>query len=143
MSFDLKLINGDLAIVNGDLQVVRDTELLVQAILKICLTQVGANPMQPGYGSYLSRSVIGNAMNISAITTIAKSQLSTCLTNLQQYQQTQIKSRQRVSASEQLAAVSSLSVTQNAIDPRLFDVVIKALSKGLTPVTAKFSITTI
>lgn len=143
MSFDLKIINGDLVIQNGDLRTVVDSEKLIQDILKICLTNVGSNPFNPGYGSFLSRTVIGNAMYTTSVVTIAKSQLTTCLTNLQTLQQKQIQSRQRVSADEQLAAVSDISVVRNTIDPRLFNVTIKVLSKGYKPITTAFTVSTI
>jgi phage baseplate assembly protein W len=143
MSFDLTIINGDLSIVNGDLAVCRDSQKLIQDILKICLTNVGSNPLQPSYGSFLSRTVIGNPMQTTAIIQIAKSQLNTCLTNLQSLQQTQVKSRQRMTADEQLAAITNLSVTRNAQDPRLFDITIKCLTKGFKPITTFFTLNTI
>jgi phage baseplate assembly protein W len=143
MSFDLKIINGDLVIQNGDLRTVVDSEKLIQDILKICLTNVGANPLQPGYGSFLSRTIIGNAMYTTAIVTIAKSQLNTCLTNLQTLQKKQVQSRQRMSADEQLAAITDISVVRNQLDPRLFDVRIKGLTKGFKPITTAFKVSTI
>jgi phage baseplate assembly protein W len=144
MSFDLKLdINGDLVIINGDLQKVVDSEKLIQDILKICITQIGSNPMHPGYGSYLSRTIIGNPLYTTAVVQIAKSQLNTCLTNLQTLQQRQVKSRQRVTADEQLATIVDISVIRNTIDPRLFNVVIKALTKGFKPISTSFTVSTI
>lgn len=143
MSFDLKIINGDLVINNGDLQQVVDSEKLIQDILKICLTNIGANPMFPGYGSYLSRTIIGNPLYTSAVVQIAKSQLNTCLTNLQSLQQQQVQSRQRVSADEQLATIVDISVSRNVVDPRLYNVTIKALTKGFKPITTAFTVSTI
>jgi phage baseplate assembly protein W len=143
MSFDLAIINGDLVIANGDLQTVTDSSKLIQDILKICLTNVGSNPLQPGYGSFLSRTIIGNPIYTSTIVQIAKSQLNTCLTNLQTLQQTQIKQRQRVTADEQLAAITDISVVRNTLDPRLFNVTIKALTKGFKPISTQFSVSTI
>lgn len=143
MSFDLKIINGDLVINNGDLQTVTDSAKLIQDILKICLTNVGSNPLQPGYGSFLSRTVIGNPMYTSAIIQIAKSQLNTCLTNLQNLQQTQLKSRQRMTADEQLAAITDISVYRNQLDPRLYNITIKCLTKGFMPITTAFTLATI
>lgn len=143
MSFDLKIIGGDLVINNGDLQTVTDSEKLIQDILKICLTNVGSNPLQPGYGSFLSRTVIGNPMYTSTIVQIAKAQLNTCLTNLQTLQQGQIKQRQRVTADEQLAAITDISVVRNTLDPRLFNITVKGLTKGFKPITTAFSVSTI
>src|SRR5271166_5060945 len=110
MSIDLMLINGDLVISGGELQTVQGSNKLIQDILKILLTDVGADPLQPAYGSFLSRTVIGTAIANGAIVQIAKSQINTCLTNLQQLQQKQVQSMQKVSADEQLAAITGISV---------------------------------
>ena len=94
MSFDLKIINRDLVINQGDLQTVQDSEKLIQDILKMLLTEAGSNPIHPGYGSYLSRSVVGNAAGTSVIVQIAQAQINNCLSGLQQLQQMQIKTLQ-------------------------------------------------
>lgn len=143
MSFDLKIINGDLVINQGDLQQVVDSEKLIQDILKILLTDVGANPLQPSYGSYLSRAVIGTALQNGAITQIAKSQINTCMVNLQKLQMLQVKSMQKVSADEQLAAITGISVIRSTGDPRLFNIKVSGLTKGFQPVTTAFTVSTI
>lgn len=143
MSFDLKIVNGDLVVNQGALQTVVDSEKLIQDILKICLTDVGGNPIHPSYGSFLSRSVVGNPQHTSVVVQIAKSQINTCLTNLQYLEQLQIKSLQKVSADEQLAAITGISVVRSAFDPRLFNVKISCLTKGFKPITTAFSISTI
>lgn len=143
MSFDLKIVNGDLVINQGALQTVTDSEKLIQDILKICLTDVGGNPLHPSYGSFLARSVVGSAAQTNVIVSIASSQINTCLTNLQHLQQLQLKSFQKVSADEQLAAITGISVLRSAFDPRLFNVKISCLTKGFQPVTTAFTISTI
>jgi hypothetical protein len=140
MSFDLKIIAGDLVINNGLLQTVVDTEKLIQDILKICLTTAGTNPLQPWYGSFISRTLIGNPNYTSVLVQIAKSQLTTALTNLQQLQALQLQSFQRVTADEQLSAILDISVIQNTANPTLFSIVIQVLSKGLKPVSTKFMV---
>ncbi len=143
MSFDLKIIKGDLVLNNGDLQTVTDSEKLIQDILKICLTTAGTNPLHPWYGSFISRSLVGNPAQTSMLAQIAKSQLTTALNNLKQLQSIQLKSFQRVSADEQISAIVDISVIQNQIDPTLFNVEVQVLSKGLKPVTANFRVNTI
>lgn len=143
MSFDLKIIGGDLVIQSGLLRTVVDTEKLIQDILKICLTTAGSNPLYPWYGSFISRTLVGNPNYTSSLVQIAKSQLYTALNNLMQLQKTQLQSFQRVSADEQLASIVDISVVQNQINPTLFSVKVQALSKGLKPVTTAFTINTI
>ena len=143
MSFDLKIVNGDLVVSQGNLQTVVDSEKLIQDILKICLTDVGGNPIHPSYGSFLSRSVVGNAQQTSVVVQIAKSQLNTCLTNLQYLQTLQVKSLQKMTADEQLAAITGISVVRSAFDPRLFNVKISCVTKGFKPITTAFSSSTI
>lgn len=143
MSFDLKIVNGDLVVNQGALQTVTDSEKLIQDILKICLTDVGSNPLHPSYGSFLSRSVIGNALQTNVVVQIAKSQINSCLINLQTLQQLQVKSFQRVTADEQLAAITGISVVRSQFDPRLFTVRISCMTKGFQPITTAFTVSTI
>src|SRR5574339_112000 len=135
MSFDLKIKNGDLVINNGILQTVVDSEKLIQDILKMCLTTAGTNPLHPWYGSFISRTLIGNPQNTAVLVQIGKSQLNTALENLRNLQDQQVKSFQRVSADEQIAAILDISIIRSQIDPRLFDVRVKALTKGVKPIT--------
>lgn len=143
MSFDLKIIKGDLVIQNGDLRTVTDSEKLIQDILKICLTTAGSNPLHPWYGSFISRTLVGNPNYTSSLVQIAKSQLTTALNNLKKLQDLQIKSFQRVSADEQLSAITDISVVQNQINPTLFSIIIQARSKGLKPITTNFTVNTL
>ena len=143
MSYDLKISNGDFVLANGDLQTVVDSEKLIQDILKICLTTAGTNPLQPWYGSFLSRSIIGSPQHTTVLVQIAKSQLNTALDNLKDLQTLQVKSFQVVSADEQIAVISNISIVRNQIDPRLFDVRIRALTKGRKPISTAFRVSTI
>lgn len=143
MSFDLKIIQGDLVIKNGGLQQVIDSEKLIQDILKICLTTAGTNPIHPWYGSFLSRTIVGNPMDTKMLLNISKSQLNSALENLKNLQDLQLKSFQAITADEQLGAVLDISVSRNSVEPRLFDITIKALTKGLKPITTAFRVSTI
>lgn len=143
MSFDLKLDHGDLVIKSGQLQTVVDSEKLIQDILKVCLTTAGTNPIHPWYGSFISRTIVGNPMYSSVLVQIAKSQLNTALNNLKNLQNIQVKSFQRVSADEQISAILDISIIRNQLDPRLFDVHLKVMSKGFKPITTSFTVSTI
>lgn len=143
MSFDLKISKSDLVITNGALKTVVDSEKMIQDILKMALTVAGSNPVHPWYGSFVSRTLIGNPNYTSMLVQVAKSQLTNSLQNLKNLQELQVKSFQRVSADEQIAAISDISIIQNQLDPRLFDVLIKVISKGLKPITTAFSVSTI
>lgn len=143
MSYDLKIMNGNFVIKNGLLQTVQDSEKLIQDILKICLTTAGSNPIHPWYGSFISRTIVGNPLHSSVLVQIAKSQLNTALENLKNLQELQVKSLQNVSADEQISAILDISVLRSNIDLRLFNIQIKALTKGLKPITTSFTVSTI
>lgn len=140
MSYDFRIVNGDLSIdENGDLAKVEDTEKLIQEILKVAHTPLGSNVFYPWYGSPISQSLIGNALDMEFVSTVASSQLQSSLENLQRLQQKQAL-EQRVTPFEQLAAVKSITITRNQVDPRFFLVVIEALTRALSVVTTQFSL---
>jgi hypothetical protein len=143
MSFDLKIKNGDLVINQSKLQTVVDSEKLIQDILKMCLTPTGANPLNSWYGSFISRTIIGNPLYSSVLVQIAKSQLNNALESLKSLQESQVKSFQRVSADEQIGSVLDIAVVRNQLDPRLFTINIKILTKGLKPVSTSFRVSNI
>lgn len=143
MSFDLKISKGDFVIKNGALQIVTDSEKLIQDLLKLCITGAGTNPLHPWYGSFLSRTLVGNAMDTSVLVTVSKSQLYSCIENLKNLQDMQVKSFQKVSADEQISAIIDISVNRHPIDPRLYSVELKVLSKGLKPITTAFTVSSI
>lgn len=141
MSYDLRVQNGDITFGNGDFQTVVDTDKLVQDILKICLTTAGADPMNPWYGSYISRSLIGSTLSSSITTRVAQAQLQNAIENLKSLQSAQIKSSQMISAAEQLSAILNISIDRDTTDPRIYTVRVSVLSKALTPVTTSFNVT--
>lgn len=143
MSFDLKIVNRDLVIVKSQLKTVVDSEKLIQDILKLCLTPVGSNPSQAWYGSFLHRVMVGSTLDPEVTIQISKTQLETALKNLQSLQDAQVKTMQRVSADEQLGALLDIIITQNADDPTLYDITVKALTKGTKPISPAFKIDTI
>lgn len=143
MSFDLKIKGGDFFITQGKLSVVTDSDKLIQDILKMSLTTAGSNPIHPWYGSFLSRTIIGNPEQSSVVIQMSKTQLNNSLENLKTLQTMQIKSFQRVTPDEQLGAILDISIVRNKIDLRFFDIKIKALTKGSKPITSAFRVSTI
>jgi phage baseplate assembly protein W len=141
MSFDLKIINGDLVLKNGDLDAVTGQAKLVQDIMKICLTTAGANIHQPWYGSFVSKALIGTALDASITADIAKNQLQNSLENLKKLQQLQLSdSLQQVTPDEHIAGITEIRVNRNQIDPRLFEVMVKVLSRAFRQTNVNFTL---
>ena len=143
MSFDLKLKYGDLLLSNGDFKQVTGTDKLVQDILKICLTEMGANPLLPWYGSGINKSLIGSYLPNNITLQIAQSQLQNSLENLKKMQTAQFNSFQKVNADELIGGISDISIDRNKIDPRIFVVSIRILTKSFKTVDATFNVTNI
>jgi hypothetical protein len=143
MSYDLRIINGDLVLQGGDFQIVTDSAKLIQDILKICLTPAGSNPLQPWFGSFISRSLIGSPLTSTIIIQVAQTQLQNALENLMTLQQQQVKSFQLVSPDEQINSIMDISIIRNTSNLTLYTVQIKVLSKGYKPVSTAFTVSTI
>jgi len=143
MSYDLKISNGDLVLQSGDFKTVRDGDKLLQDILKICLTTAGSNILQPWYGSFISRSLIGSALSTSVVLQVGQSQLQNAIENLRSLQAAQVKSFQRVTPDEQIGAIQDISIVRSPVDPTTFTVSVKVLSKGFRPITATFDVSPI
>jgi hypothetical protein len=142
MSFDLKIQGGDLALSStGDLAIVENTEKLVQDVLKIVSTQIGANPFFPWYGSPITKSLVGRSYDTNFITGIASQQLRTTLERLQAMQKDQLRTNQVVTPREQIAAISDVRVERNITDPRFFKIVLTVLSKAFLEVQTELDIT--
>jgi phage baseplate assembly protein W len=143
MSFDLRIVGGDLALVNGDLRLCVDSEKLIQDILKICLTSAGANPINPWYGSYISRSLIGSPLGSSITVQMCQSQLQTAIENLVALQKVQIKAAKTVTPDELIGSISSISVSRNKNNPTVFSVQVSVISKGFKPISTSFQVSPI
>lgn len=143
MSYDLQIVNGDFSIKNGQIATVVDTDKLAQDVLKICVTPNGTNPLQPWYGSFLSKTMVGSPLPDDAVLQMARVQLENCIQNLKTLQQMQARSLQRVSAYEQINSILLITVKRNPNDYRLFTVNVSVLSKGFTPLNSAFTVSTI
>jgi len=143
MSFDLKVKNGDLMLNKGDLQTVINSEKLLQDLLKIALTTAGSNPMHPWYGSYISRSLVGTGLPTDIVFQLGQTQLQNAIEILKSLQEAQVHSFQKMSPDEQIGSILDISINRNTKDLRLFDVIIKVISRGLKPITTAFQVSTI
>ena len=140
MSFDLKITEGDISIgPDGDLLKVKNTDKLIQDILKMVTTELGSNVFFPWYGSPISRSLVGSVMDMEFISSIATGQLTNSLETLQRLQQVQARS-QRVTPSELLAAIQHVKIERNQADPRFFRIVIKVITRALTIAQTEFEL---
>lgn len=139
MSYDLLISNGNLAINNGDLAQISGVQKLEQDLLKIALTESGSNPLQPWYGSLISKSLIGTNLPSGTIINVAQSQLNTAISNLQKLQNLQVSSGQVVDPREQIAFIKNISIIRNATDPRVFNITIQILNRAFGLVQAEFN----
>lgn len=141
MSFDLKITNRDLAIgSDGDLDKVQNTDKLVQDVLKLLLTKIGSNPFFPWYGSPLTSSMVGTALDASFLISMAENQIRSGLETIQNLQRDQAI-RQKVTPGELLAAIRSIQVLRSPIDPRFFTIELTLLTKALKSITTSFTVT--
>jgi hypothetical protein len=139
MSFDLQVNNGDLVLNNGDLATVTGQDKLTQDLLKIALTEAGANVLNPWYGSLITKTLIGSYISSDTIISVAQNQLQNAVQNLQSLQNIQVSSGQSVSPSEQIAFINSINIMRNTVDPRIFSVSIRVLNRAFGMVTAQFT----
>jgi hypothetical protein len=141
MSFDLRIRDGDLQIGrDGDLAKVEDTEKLVQDIVKIVSTQIGANPFFPWYGSPITKSLLGRSFDRKFVSAVATQQLRTTMERLQTLQKEQIRRNQVVTPQEQIAAIQKVFVDRNIVDPRFYTIVLTVLTKAFSKVDIPLSI---
>jgi len=131
MSFDLKIKNGDLVIgSDGDLGKAIEVEKLIQDILKILSTPAGSNLFWPWYGSLLTSSAVGSAMDHQFISSVVEQQIRTSLDNIQQLQREQMARNQSVSPQELLAAIQKVVVKRSIVDPTYFSIVVRVVNKA-------------
>lgn len=142
MSFDLKIRDGDLVIgQNNDLDIVENTAKLIQDILKMIMTPLGSNPYFPWYGSPITRSLLGRALDQDFVANVATQQLRSSLERLASLQQSQFRRDQLVTASEQLAAIQHILVERNAVDPRFYTIFLTVLTKAFSRVDIPIEVT--
>lgn len=139
MSFGLKIFNGDLVIEKGKLKKVEGTEKLVQDLLKILTTKLGANQFFPFYGSLLGNSTIGEVEDNYFTESVIENQIRSSIETLQKLQQAQQKSGQKVNPAELIAGIKNISVKRSLNDPRIYNINILMLAKDFNSIPVDFS----
>jgi hypothetical protein len=129
VSFDLKIIAGDLRIDGGDLALVRGSDKLKQDLVKIVLTEVGSNPLQPWYG--LPMDIIINT---------AKSQLERSIETLKQLQTDQASKGQKLTPDEQISFIQGISVMQDSKNLQVLKINISVLTRAFGQVQTSFTV---
>jgi hypothetical protein len=138
MSFDLKIESNDLAInTDGTVQTVRDNDKLVQDIIKSILTTIGSNRFHKWYGNALSAEVIGKVLDVVTIETEAQRTIQNTLSTMMALQNAQAR-MQYVSAGETIAAIRSITVLRDNVDPRQFQIAVSVLTRKLNVVEETF-----
>ena len=141
MSFDLKILNGDLVIdTDADLAIVENSDKLIQDVLKMLMTPLGSNIFFNWYGSILAGTMIGSPFDGNFIASMAQNQIQSSLETIQNLQKEQA-TKQIVSPSELLAAIKSVNVVRNQIDPTFFTISLALLTKNLTIANTTFNVT--
>lgn len=141
MSFDLEVVNGDLVFNGNDLSIITGQKKLIQDILKICLTPVSTNIFNPWYGSFINRTLIGNILDTDITNAVATNQLQNAIENLKKLQQLQLSETfQQVAPDEHIAGITKIDIERSIIDPRIFNVVVKVLSRSFRQSVVQFTI---
>ena len=140
MSFDLKLENGNLKIgSDGKLETVSNTDKLIQDVLKMVLTPVGANKMHIWYGSNFGKTIIGTPLDLKFSKELAVSQLVSSLETLKILQQSQAEF-QNVSASEAIMRVIGVRINQDKLEPRFIRVFLSVLNRAAVRASINFDV---
>ena len=140
MSFDLKIVAGDLRIENGDLALIKGSDKLKQDIVKVALTELGSNPVQPWYGSLLSSNLIGSGLPSDIVISTVKSQIEKSIEMLKQLQADQISKGQKLTPDEQISFIKGISVVQDTKNPQVLRVGISVLTRAFGQVNASFTV---
>jgi phage baseplate assembly protein W len=140
VSFDLKIIAGDLRIDGGDLALVRGSDKLKQDLVKIVLTEVGSNPLQPWYGSLVSNNLIGSGLPMDIIINTAKSQLERSIETLKQLQTDQASKGQKLTPDEQISFIQGISVMQDSKNLQVLKINISVLTRAFGQVQTSFTV---
>ena len=140
MAFDLKLLNGDLSLDSvGRMELVRDSNKLVQEVLKLISTTLNSDPFNPNYGLTLTASSLGHITTANITAQRLESEIRFGLQSLQQEQLT-LSRQQVLTSAERIKNIDSVIVEQDASDPRQYNIFIELTTQAQTPITVNTAI---
>lgn len=142
MSFDLKIQNNDISISSGgDVELVRNTDKLVQDVLKIILTPQGSNKYYVWYGSVITSKVVGEVLGSYYTKLEITRAIQESLGNLMTMQQTQAL-YQYVSPEETIAAINYIDIGRDETEPRQYNILVSVLTRKMTALETAFQLRT-
>jgi superfamily II helicase len=134
MSFDLELAKGDLKIgADKDLSKVRNGSKLGQDVLKILFTPLGSDPFFTIKGNALTQQNIGEVVNKQFLEARAAASIKETLLSLQTIQSNQAK-LQEVTLEETLKSIEEVSVEQDPLDARQYNISLTILTGAYTTI---------
>lgn len=132
MSFDLALNKGDLDIgSDGDLRKVRNTEKVIQDVLKVLHTPLGSNPYFPRIGNSLTAANIGEGLNEQFAQTKVEASVNQAVQIVQNVQRNQ-ELRQSLTPEEKITQIAEVSASLDMNEPRQYNISVIALTGALS-----------
>lgn len=135
MSFDIKIISGDFSFDSqGRFNLVRDNNKLVQDVLKLINTTLGADAFVPNYGVSITNVSIGALTTANVIAQQLEAEILTGIQRIQQEQQS-LEQQQLLTPAERIQNIDQVFVEQDEVDPRQYNIFIELTTQARTPIT--------
>lgn len=140
MSFDVKLLNGDVIFdTQGRLELVRDSNKIVQSVLKLLGTTIRSDPYSPEFGVSVTEDSVGSPIRSFAITQRFENEIEDGLLRLKREQQA-LSNFQFLTTAERIRSIDRVFVEMDKTDPRQFNVEIVLTTFSQTPITVEANI---
>lgn len=141
MSYDIQLTDGKMYLddQSGDVEIVSDSEKLIQSVLKELSIALGSDPFDPSRGSELTSRNIGETLDPEVFIAKTTSDIVRTIDALREQQERQA-TQQFWTDSEMISDIEDITVVQDSIEPRQYNIDIKVLSRSLTPVRITFTL---
>jgi len=141
MSYDIRLSDGKIYLdeQSGDVEIISNSGKLIQSVLKELSITLGADPFDPSRGSRLTLRNVGETLNPDVFVAKTTSDIVRTLEALREEQERQA-TQQFWTDAEMISEIEDISVEQDSIEPRQYNIDIKVLSRALTPVRITFTL---